>query len=61
MAKPGRPKKNPDIKRSKAFLLRLSPREFEQINEKYQKIQKNDPTKVESLTDYIVKSASGVI
>lgn len=58
---PGRPKKNPEAKRSKAFLLRLKPCEYEQINKKFQQVQKNDPTKVESLTDYIIKSASGDI
>lgn len=53
---PGRPKKDEKYKRSKSFLLRMKPIDFEVISKNYVKAQKKDSS-IESLTDFIIKQA----
>lgn len=57
--KPGRPKKNPTNKRSRAVLIRMKPCEYKKIQEISSRLQDNDT--VNSLNDYIIKAAMGVI
>lgn len=57
--KRGRPPKKMEHKRSKAFLLKMRELEFETINTLYLQAQKEH--NIESLTDFIIKSATGKI
>ena len=59
--KSGRPPKNPINKRSKAVLVRMKPCEYKKISEIFARIQEKDDTTVNSLNDYIIKSAMGII
>jgi hypothetical protein len=57
--KPGRPKKHPTNKRSRAVLIIMKPCEYKKIQEISSRLQDNDT--VNSLNDYIIKAAMGVI
>ena len=57
--RPGRPKLADEYKRNKQLLLKLRKTELKKIQDRYELERKKSDTMVVSLTDFIIKSASG--
>lgn len=59
IVKKGRPPKKKELKRCKAFLLKMKEIEYDTIKSFYLAAQEDHS--IESLTDFIIKSATGKI